>query len=393
MRQAVRSIWKEKSKTDSETLIKHLVPTPPDAPGNPLHAYRSLLRALSYFPDPYARKAIQEDVRQRFEKHKVEKSSRLKLRLKKANASVQCIERANQGTTEDIETVLQNAYGKKGRRRRVLLRELLQPGEDDLPQDKSALEEIIAGNFTGKSPAAANFKTPAKCKALIESFRREIPAELQRGTKRPPKTELKIPKTLWGREMPLKRQANIQREWWALTLEKLYPPLPEHEWNRLRDLSTGRIPIETPIPKRKRSKLEDRLGSEENQMVLKHLLDPARAKGKLAFAEGRGLYVATEDSDIDQKPPRIGSDYQRTMRRIYGAIWQTSAKMHRDPTTKDWVVEWGEKLSPTHYGEFPIPCTEESRWLEKEWKMPPDGGPHTPEKGPRRPQVVEKTGV
>jgi hypothetical protein len=371
------------SATDPNTLIKHFVPTVDDKPTSPLQAYRSILRALSYFPDSHARGILCQGARELFEKQKVDSKARLKRRLAKAYSSAQRIERANSGNRDDFLAVLQYAYGQRGRRRRILVSDLLKPDEDDLPLDSSELAALLSGNLEPQRRDATAIAQPAKCKAFIESFRHEIPAELQRGKRRPPNPVLKIPNNIWGRTMPLKRQANITREWWALTLEKLYPPLPEHEWNRLRDLSTGKILIDEPIPKRQgffsgdsktsneEKKLNRDTGLPNIKGVINHLLNPARTGGKLEFTEGQGLYVDISTEFDPKQPPR--ANYQRTIRRVYAAVWQLSAKMHRNLTSKEWIVEWGDKIQPSNYGNLPMATKKEAdTLLQNGWKMPPD---------------------
>jgi hypothetical protein len=378
------SVW------DADILIKHLQPTFRPSPRIPLHAYRSILRALSYFPDLHAREVLRQDARERFEKHNVDSKARLTRRLTKARSYVQCIERANGGNREEILAVLQYAYGQRGRRRRILLSELLQPDEDDLPLDHAELTALLRGNVDNKTRGKSSFVPPAKCKAFIESFRHEIPAELQRGTKRPPKPVLKIPHNIWGRTMPLKRQANFQKEWWALTLEKLYPPLPAHEWDRLRDLSTGKMRIEETIAERKRLNPSPIL--KDNKSVIEHLLNPARRKnGKLEFTEERGLHVDTATENDRKEPPR--ANHQRTMRRVYAAVWQASAKMHRNPASKEWIVEWGDKMQPSQYGDFPVATEKDSEFLLKNgWKMPPDSDPAPVSPQKKKPRDAKANG-
>ncbi|EHK99597.1 hypothetical protein M7I_4468 [Glarea lozoyensis 74030] len=177
--------------------------------------------------------------------------------------------------------------------------------------------------------------------------------------------------------MPLKRHAAIKREWWALTLEKLYPPLPEHEWDRLRDLTTGKIRLE-PVPRRRRPVNRGSFGPEGDNMVVKHLLNPAKANGNLKFDESRGLLVDTKGEPESWTP---GLNYQRSMRRLYGSIWQLSAKMHRDPTSKEWVVEWGDRMTITNYKEFSLPTLEEERVMKEiGWEGPPEEDPEPPPK-------------
>lgn len=103
----------------------------------------------------------------------------------------------------------------------------------------------------------------------------------------------KIEENIWGRK-PIKRTLSIEKKHETRLLKRLMPPLPEAHWCRLRDLSTG---------------------------VLKE--KPAKGMEK-----GR--------------PDRF-------MRRMWGAIWNSSPLLRQEENGK-WKVEWGGWRSPLSNG-------------------------------------------
>lgn len=51
--------------------------------------------------------------------------------------------------------------------------------------------------------------------------------------------------------MPIKRVRNLKRAWYAETLDKIMPPLPEAEWDELHMRASGKLPWEGPVVRRK----------------------------------------------------------------------------------------------------------------------------------------------
>ncbi|CAG8955902.1 hypothetical protein HYFRA_00008754 [Hymenoscyphus fraxineus] len=312
-----------------------------------LTAYRSLLRAITYTPDPVAREYCYETARARFRtkagKSKTEDDDkRLAERLRKAHSSARRLHRANRGVVEDLISVLDRAYGKAGPRRRLLIRDLLEPDEDDLPQDNAALSTLMLGSPT----AVPNFDHHLNMTKKFEAFLQSQvvrPSTEQRGKASFKDAKPKLPqKNLWGRPMPHKRAVKMVKRWWADALEKIHPPVPHHIWDRLRDLSTGEIPTPEFIPRRSSPEQPEKLLVMNDQLVINNLRNPAREKGELEWrADQRKIYVAPPIKESDEKTAETAYNSPRTLRRIYADIWAKTAKVYKDLDTKEWVIEWG----------------------------------------------------
>ncbi|KAG9237786.1 hypothetical protein BJ875DRAFT_369238 [Amylocarpus encephaloides] len=350
-------------KPTSNTVVRVWKPsyTPYDTQ-NVAHVYRHLLRALSYHPDPFSRAWLQERAKTQF-KVKVANKNRQKTRLKRTVADIQCIERANQGDLEEFGKVLYAGYGRQGKRRRILVRDLLKPDLDDVPQDHKALAELLNSNHHSSDHAQKLVPTQ-RFKGFLKSQANR--PELQRGASKPPELTPKIPKeNIWGRPFPQKRQAALRKEWWAETLDKLYPPLPSHEWDRIRDISTGKLRVEEPLQPRTPPRgwapalKESRASS--NRRVLDILKDPIRADKELVYKPGDGL--TAEEPTLPHAGWKL-QDYQRSMRRLYADIWAISSKMWKNEQTREWIVEWGRNKAPSHSGAVPIVSGEDKFLIE-----------------------------
>lgn len=326
---------------------------PSTRPQETLAAYRGLLRAITYQPDPVVRAFLHETARKRFRSKAGTCDAKLGSRIKKVHGETRRIERANRGVLEDVVKLLNRAYGREGSRRRVLIKNLLHPEEDDLPQDDDALSEFIKGNQV--TSLAWKINTTKRFDAFLKS-QLALPSDIQRGSNSFKDLKPKIPESnLWARPMPLKRQTNIRKQWWADALEKMHPPVPHHEWDRLRDLATGTIPMWNFMPPRKAPEEPEKLAVVDNELVVNNLRNPAREKGTLEWrADNKQIFVAPKikEATISDKTLKTAYNFQRTMRRIYGRIWAITPKMYKNLDTKGWVVEWGDSPSPLY--ETPV---------------------------------------
>jgi len=148
--------------------------------------------------------------------------------------------------------------------------------------------------------------------------------------------------------MPKSRQANLIKNWWADTLDKIYPPVPLHEWNHLKNISMGTIRVAGIKPRRALQKRRDDI-EQSHEAVLRELKD-SRSSGNIVFDPDRGLVVKEEkakDEDI------TSSNYQRTMRRLYTVIWNVTPTMLEDEATGEWQTSWGGTRSAFHRGILP----------------------------------------
>jgi hypothetical protein len=324
---------------------------------DPVHVYRSLLRALTYIPDSWARSVLHKRIRPEFENFKYNRETiggvqRYHRRLKKGLREARCIQRAGNGSREDLEKLLLVAYGRFGKRRRELVDDLLKPDDSEPPMTVSLPKSLAENKLfeTLKELPALKHLSTQKISNFIKSQKAKAPPETTHSRAKIKGVFPAIPKeNIWGRTVPKSRQIKIVKKWWAEMLEKLSPPVPQSEWDRLRDLSRGAIRIPERIPRRAYRKPEAEV-EQKHEMVLEQLKSP-RTGGNVAFDSKQGLYIKEKEEDEDAViSPQ---NYQRTMRRLYNSIWNQTPVMWKDEETKEWIVKWGELKTEFHSGKIP----------------------------------------
>ncbi|KAH6676405.1 hypothetical protein B0J14DRAFT_353746 [Halenospora varia] len=363
--------------------------TQPLANRNPIHYYRALLRALSYFPDLRAREILREHARERFRAksnkqakeglNKPIEASALTIpnRMRKVRGMTRRIEKANHGYLESMQKMLSLAYGREGKMRRQLVTKLIVP-EGGLPTG-SHISELIQNK--GNPDRGCNVVPPAQVKALRESQASlkndpvaQIEAFLQshsnhrfEETPRTPgrvqvkKLKPKIPQeNMWGRPFPTSRSHVIRKKWWAETLHKILPPLPMADWERLQKLATGEIPVPKLISRR--SHMESKKSSSVERLeaaIIGQTTEPARAKGRITYRE-EGL-----ETEEEEGLTLIAlQNYQRTMRRLYASIWNMSPTMIWDEASQKWNTMWGQGRSGSESKEVPTPSKKDEEMFE-----------------------------
>lgn len=329
-----------------------------------LHIYRRLLRAATYLPDSLARNYAHKRILERFRRNAKSGSPEpiASGRIKKAISSAKRLERAGNGSLEDLQKVLLFTYGRKGSRRRELIQALLRPDESILPKDDLALKALIL-HPTGEQ--AGKHKPNPKLTAFVESQESNHPAE----SVRPKIKKLKIPKeNIWGRAIPRKAELNMRKKWWTMTLDRLLPPLPQHEWDRLRDLALGKIPLDE-VPKRRSRKDEPVENREEEMRVFRYLQRRVKAEAAeiegVAFDPERGLVAQTRGpKEIDQLNGKTLIRSPRVLRRLYASIWSLTPTMSQDEVTKKWNIQWGPGRSLFLGGSITKPSASDLELFE-----------------------------
>lgn len=308
-----------------------------------LHLFRSLLRAATYLPDPAARSYFHDYIIKRFR----EVTPATPEHLRKARQSLGILERASHGEERSLKKVIFMTYGRRGKRRRELLEELQKIDEEELPSDSDALKSTIAAFRQGEAvdPSRRNLKVLALVQSQRIIHSEEIPRPLIKQLKP------RIPKeNLWGNPVPLKRQKSIVRKWWgAEVLNRILPPLPEHEWNRLRDLASGRIAFEGLLPRRRS---HTGVSKVQGPSDLDYWTKPIRK--------------AHEHDTIERF--RKSERHHLTashMQRLWGVTWKISPLMSKDKDTGQWKVTWGQLQSRLAKGEI-SPATKSDMELFKD---------------------------
>ena len=226
---------------------------------------------------------------------------------------------------------------------------LLQPEEADLPKDDTALGEHIR--------AAGPQERYSKSSKLYSLLRKQVENKSFANIRLPIKL-LKpiIPKeNIWARPTAVKMQLGLKKRWWATTLDRVLPPIPEEEWNRLRDLATGQLQFESPPPRRSRR------GQAQEPNLLQFLRMPHKPQltgvEELKFDAEEGFIPV-----LVERPNDYSTMPQRSLRRMYAKIWNQSPLIEKNQATGYWDVKWGGWVSPSLSG-IVAPATSEHEEL------------------------------
>ncbi|KAF2842621.1 hypothetical protein M501DRAFT_925179 [Patellaria atrata CBS 101060] len=295
-----------------------------------LHLYRETLRECTYLPDPAARIYISSYVRSRYrtvkskllelqQKEKKDKLLKQKLlaRWTRALASGRKyrnqLRRANEGEQECLKRVLLHTYGRAGERRYALLQPLLLADPQEIP----IVQYRISPQYSRLKALAE-----AQCQLGISSGLSRIPLK---------SSVASFPRNnQWARRMPVKREKNLLKRWFAQFLDKLFPPLPEDEWERLRDLASGEEPWEGPRPRR--------TGIQYNVSNL--------------HPDALEMILAPRKPTIERSNGGISRPHQitaRYMRRLWQKVFSETPVLQWDTTRNDWKVKFGtiNRVKPT----------------------------------------------
>lgn len=201
--------------------------------------------------------------------------------LRRGRKALSVLRRANEGYLKPLQNVLSCTYGRKGKRRRELMAKLMQK---DIPQDHKAVEAL-----SDVHKFSRDWQPPSMVMALLHSQANNA-QRLDRsivgpGNLRPTPTIAE--KNTWGRPMPEKRVKNLMHRWYAKQVDRLMPPLPQHEFERLQALADGSMRrTEGPVTRRKRNPdVQRRSSLVVNENLI--LEGPKKSHTIGAYAQGR----------------------------------------------------------------------------------------------------------
>ena len=294
-----------------------------------LHLFRALLREASYLPDPAARRFFHNHIIRRFRADCPRKKSlnsllkndnianeekvsrRSRAHLAEARQNLTLLTNANRGSPTHLQKILEMAYGRRGKRKHELLKEVLP--DNVIPADETAVQRLAGVvDVDRASPVAKEPRLSDKLLALVKSQKAQKDQLFSKPNVK--STQPDIPETnSWGRPFPRCRAKNLMKRWYSQTLDRLVPPLPVQEWNRLRDLATGKYPSGMP-PKRR-----------------------IRAPGWF------------ELDDKEYEYPKRGWHHltPRYLRRAWTNVFQQCPLMEWDSAHSRWLVTWGRVERPT----------------------------------------------
>lgn len=378
-----------------------------------IHLLRGLLRECSYLPDPAARAYLHPYIVSRFREyhpHRGGKQASLKRRkgvLENGKKQFRLLQRANQGELRPLEKVLLVTYGRIGKRRHELMAPLLQPGqplhhpqdvgtvmgEDNIKPRKSLekapstitkgtlhmirtlnTNDIVSTRPRVEVGKARENGTPIEIvperivplpnkrialitpqlEALARSQRLAAPAEVTRSNPKEKDLTLQIPgKNVWSRPLAINRQVNMVKKWYANLLDHILPPVSDTEWNRLRDLASGKLKWEGLRKRRPAAKPISPAGEKENVVVNtrralfeKDPIVPRDGKRLTPYVQSPRSALTTEIGITKVRPDkseriRGHNITARFMRRLWGKIFAQCPVMTWDSAKSQWQVVWG----------------------------------------------------
>lgn len=353
-----------------------------------LKLYRNLLRAVSYFPDHFAQATIHKQIVFRFRKaqarfsemkaktHKMgyrstaksdEYRNRISLKLANGRQKLGVLTRATCGDPECFLKVLMLAYGRVGKRRRELIRALIEDDPESIPEDSETLLKFIHGDDKlEKLLESKSLRAGPKFNAFLKSQKTCQNKDVRDTIK---ELEPKVPKTnIWGRTLPRKRVATIKKDWWALVLKKMLPPVPRDEYERLKGLSLGKLPLPWLVSKRKPAILLNADSTSINTTdwinIFKYpLRELDEVEIDMVKFTDQGLQTDKNNLNTHFRlPEALGHKCirsRRSLRRLYGRVWAMTATMSKDESTDKWIVEWGRGSSKYLAGEVTQPCSRD----------------------------------
>ncbi|KAK2773680.1 hypothetical protein CKAH01_13480 [Colletotrichum kahawae] len=372
-----KKVWSHlQAATATSTAV---IPLP--KPIRPLHVYRHLLRATTYFPlicRPYledwvkdafrrerARAASAEaklpNLRRDHGREREEHFLRTKA-LFEGKRKLRTLNAARMGDTERFRKVLWLVFGKLGRRRRELMADFVKK-QPDPPLDIQELEKKIqlidierdiqkaekleklkripptrrVFDRTDPTPWVRQKLSPIEAnwdiKKLTQFYSSQKTHQLDTQSFCWPRTKLEsfrperhVPeKDIWGRETAAQRKTKKVRLWWKRTADKLVPPVERNEWDILRSIATGDAPAvlwklapRRPVAVKKEQ--EDFPWSAYASIPVREIERPrSRKRSRLTGKTDDGPYSRTHQR-VREVPY---SD--RKLRREFSMIWQASS--------------------------------------------------------------------
>ncbi|OBT65842.1 hypothetical protein VE03_05473 [Pseudogymnoascus sp. 23342-1-I1] len=299
---------------------------------NPTHLLRALLRACSYLPDGPSRQYFHGHILHRF-RHVTAPT----LGAYRARKALSLLTRATNGDFPALTKVLHHTYGRAGHRRHTLLNALLsehsihsdaEPPTAISPAVRRVLEPPTEVRTFGGSlvPAKLNHASPGAFERLLADQILRYPASSNRAQLKNVYAPIPL-ENIFLRPTGPKREEGMRKRWLAETMDRILPPLPEEEWDRLRDLAMG---VEEWEGAPKRRMPVGNVGKEGSG----GLLSVEYLKAPIRHAHSKVRKAEIDQRDQHELTPKY-------MRRLYAKIWELCPKARWDEELRDWVYTWG----------------------------------------------------
>lgn len=315
---------------------------------------------------------------------KVEESKRY---VKVAHRQLRYLRAANAGHTERMVRICFLAMGRLGKRRRELfnaylkrsLPEDLATSEKESDSSSDAMRRLSAaawGLSLNSKPQANKKKEESQIVATwgpswlekwdLEKVRvlGESQYSHQENTSDWVK-ENKVRRTIdprkvvitencWGLTLKPRQMTHRLQKHWISVLSSLMPPLPQEEWDTLRDIAEGKAPKELwkPPPRRPVA-----VSTEEDHTATRDVNEtapwdwenyatiPIRKLERKNSRRMKGISGISDENNEnpyrDDHPIGVRAFKSRSLKRhIYGRVWQASPVMSLNSKGR-WAVKWG----------------------------------------------------
>lgn len=338
------------TKTRSLVFLQTRLPT--------LHSYRHLLREASYLP-PVCQAYFREQIRSRFRLHQHDppSSPETKLRRRRARHDLRYLWAANHGLRDNMLRILLIAYGRIGKRRRVLMHNF---GAKQLPADSAALEAQIQEEVERRERRRERdwldgWDVPKLQALAVSQARRTFwsPRPEIKGSRLKPEDDIPEENS-WGRPLPARLARSKLRKWYKRLIVRLMPPVGRAEWDKLRQLATGAADSGLWAMPARRPRGTALVGEGEGDDD-KHKKWDWRAYATTAVRaveRGSSRSQKARTGEEGEGPygqgPAIGVhsyDRRRMWQRLYTKVWEMTPTMAeaeaQDGEKRRWQIEWG----------------------------------------------------
>ncbi|KAK1960898.1 hypothetical protein LY78DRAFT_324753 [Colletotrichum sublineola] len=264
-------------------------------PVQPLHVYRHLLRAASYFPVT-VRPFLDERIRAAFRKERQraaeseaelrhapdpeqarrDEDYRRRKRLLDGKKKIPFLHASANGDRKRLHILMWHVFARLGKQRRELMSQFvakepeppLSPDQlrvrmEQMERDRRKREKLLKTHpwkrnydrqdptpwaYQHLSPVEDNWDIPklrAYLKAQQAHQRTVTGAAFPRSPLRSLDPKSQVPKEdIWGRPVAPRRVTKAVRKWWKLAADKLMPPIDRDSWDFLKMLASGDAPKE-----------------------------------------------------------------------------------------------------------------------------------------------------
>lgn len=340
----------------------------------PVHLLRALLREASYLPDALARTYFRQYIVNRFKAYQPKQNAtasfdlqaveryrhrsfkrrqiaiiheRTRPLLRKGQKGLNFLRRANLGEILCLRKVLFFTYGRIGRRKYTLLENLLRPdpvvGNEAVPAVPDAslapLQELYHSNkrylqYFSAPKASSKTHYTIGISDRYSRLRSVIQTQHQKGValnKQLKNSSLKTPiNNVWERPMPIKRARNNVKRWYAETMTRLLPPLPNHEWDNMHAMIVG-----------------EKWVSLTKRRTPSSIMESASSQDEERFADIMKAGIALDKPSQADMPAGIRRPHNITtkfMRRLYTKILMLCCKLEYDNEQRRWKAIWGTPM-------------------------------------------------